>query len=118
MGSSFWIWDSVQFRIAHDPESRGLTKPSLLRTIRWSKILSSGMPWSGFAGVNSWVSLSEGGRQMIARSRLLGRCSGFLSTSVRCALITAGLQLAVFANLWPQAENIGVIYGKVTDSYG
>jgi tetratricopeptide (TPR) repeat protein len=56
---------------------------------------------------------------MIARSHLLKRCSGLLLTSLHCALIAAGLQLAVPASLWCQAvENNGVVYGKVTDSYG
>ena len=56
---------------------------------------------------------------MIARSHLLERCSGLLFISLRCALITAGLQFAVPASLWSQAsENNGVIYGKVMDSYG
>ena len=56
---------------------------------------------------------------MIASRHLLGQCSGLLWTSLRCALITAGLQLAMPACLWSQAmENNGVVYGKVTDSYG
>jgi len=56
---------------------------------------------------------------MIACNHLLGRGFWLLLTSLFCALIIAGLQLVAPASLWSQAsENNGVIYGKVTDSYG